>query len=138
MDIWAAQDTGVEDGGAPGQAMLWSAGKLQQKVSSGWGRVKMGWTQGGLQWAGQLEHTHRQWGRDQEQEGVVQAHCQQEITGGLVHADGQEEVLVLGEEVWEEWTGQAVEGTDWRKRAKDEWAAKETKRGQCSAAGKLA
>jgi hypothetical protein len=37
------------------------------------------------------------------------------ITGRLVHADGQEEVLVMGGEVWEEWTGQAVEGTDWRK-----------------------
>ena len=48
-----------------------------------------------------------------------------EITGRLVHADGQEEVLVLGGEVWEEWTGQTVEGTDWRKWAKDEWAAKE-------------
>ena len=47
------------------------------------------------------------------------------ITGRLVHADGQEEVLVLGEEVWEEWTGQAVEGTDWGKGAKDEWEAKE-------------
>ena len=47
------------------------------------------------------------------------------ITGRLVHADGQEEVLVVGDEVWEEWTGQTVEGTDWRKGAKDEWAAKE-------------
>jgi hypothetical protein len=47
------------------------------------------------------------------------------ITGRLVHADGQEEVLVMGGEVWEEWTGQTVEGTDWRKGAKDEWAAKE-------------
>ena len=49
------------------------------------------------------------------------------ITGRLIqcHADGQEEVLVLGGEMWEEWTGQAVEGTDWRKGAKDEWAAKE-------------
>ena len=37
VDIWAAQDTGVEDGGSPGQAALWSAGKLQQKVGSGWG-----------------------------------------------------------------------------------------------------
>jgi len=37
VDVWAAQDTGVEDGGSPGQAALWSAGKLQQKVSSGWG-----------------------------------------------------------------------------------------------------
>ena len=36
-DAWAVQDTGVEGGGSPGQAALWSAGKLQQKVSSGWG-----------------------------------------------------------------------------------------------------
>ena len=36
------------------------------------------------------------------------------ITGRLAHADGQQEVLVVGEleEVWEEWTGQAVEGTN--------------------------
>ena len=47
------------------------------------------------------------------------------ITGRLVHADGQEEVLVVGDEVWEEWTGSAVEDTDWRKGAKGEWAAKE-------------
>jgi hypothetical protein len=46
-------------------------------------------------------------------------------TGRLLHADGQEEVLVVGDEVWEEWTGSTVEGTDWRKGAKDEWAAKE-------------
>jgi hypothetical protein len=44
VDVWAAQDTGVEDGGSPGQAALWSAGKLQQKVASGWGGRKMGWT----------------------------------------------------------------------------------------------
>ena len=47
------------------------------------------------------------------------------ITGRLAHADEQEEVLVVGEEVWEEWTGQEVEGTEWRKGAKDEWEAKE-------------
>ena len=47
------------------------------------------------------------------------------VTGRLVHEDEQEEVLVVGEEVWEEWTGQEVEGTDWRKGAKDEWEAKE-------------
>ena len=32
---------------------------------------------------------------------------------------------MVGDEVWDEWIGQTVEGTDWRKRAKDEWAAKE-------------
>ena len=49
-----------------------------------------------------------------------------EITGRLVHVDGQEEVLVVVNEVWwEEWTGQVVEGTNWRKGAKDEREAKE-------------
>ena len=44
VDIWAGQDTGVEDGGAPGQAALWSAGKLKDEVSFSWGGMKMGWT----------------------------------------------------------------------------------------------
>ena len=43
VDIWAAQDTGVGDGGAPGQAALWSAGKLNDEMGFSWG-VKMGWT----------------------------------------------------------------------------------------------
>ena len=47
------------------------------------------------------------------------------IIGSLSHADGQEEVLVVGDEVWEEWTGSAVEGTYWWKGAKAGWAAKE-------------
>ena len=47
------------------------------------------------------------------------------ITGRLTHVDEQEEVLVIDEEVWEEWTGQEVEGTEWKKGAKDEWEAKE-------------
>ena len=34
-------------------------------------------------------------------------------------ADGQEEVLVVGQEVGREWAGQAVEDTDWREGAKD-------------------
>ena len=33
---------------------------------------------------------------------------------------------MVGDEVWGEWTGQVVEGTDWRKGAKDEWEAKES------------
>ena len=37
------------------------------------------------------------------------------ITGSLSHADGQEEVQVVGDEVWEEWTGSAVEDIDWRR-----------------------
>ena len=36
-------------------------------------------------------------------------------------------MLVEGQEVWEEWTGQTIEGTDleWRKEVKGEWRAKE-------------
>ena len=32
---------------------------------------------------------------------------------------------MVGQEVWKEWTGQEVEGTEWKKGAKDEWEAKE-------------
>ena len=35
-----------------------------------------------------------------------------QITGGLTETDGQEEVLVVGQEVWDEWAGQTVEDTD--------------------------
>ena len=44
VDIWAAQDTGVEDGGAPGQAALWSAGRLKREMEFSWGGMKLGWT----------------------------------------------------------------------------------------------
>ena len=47
------------------------------------------------------------------------------ITGQRVQADGDKEVLVEGNEVWEEWTGQAVEDTEWRRQAKGQWRAKE-------------
>ena len=30
-------------------------------------------------------------------------------------------MAMVRQEVWEEWTGQVVEGTDWGKGAKDEW-----------------
>ena len=40
-----------------------------------------------------------------------------------MHADGEVEGLVEGQEVWEELMGQSVEGTDWRRRAKEEWRA---------------
>ena len=42
VDIWAAQDTGVEDGGASGQASLWSAGRLKDEVGFSWGRGEDG------------------------------------------------------------------------------------------------
>ena len=46
-------------------------------------------------------------------------------TGQRVQADGDKEVLVEGNEVWEEWTGQAVEDTEWWRQAKGQWRAKE-------------
>ena len=47
------------------------------------------------------------------------------ITAGLAEAEGQEGVLVEGQKVWDEWTRQSVEDTDWRKGAKDQWEAME-------------
>ena len=34
-------------------------------------------------------------------------------------------MLVEGNEVWEEWTGQAVEDTEWRRQTKGQWRARE-------------
>ena len=48
-----------------------------------------------------------------------------EVIGQRVQADGSSGVLVEGQEVWEEWTGQAVEDTEWRKEAKGQWRARE-------------
>ena len=52
------------------------------------------------------------------------------ITGQRVQTDGDKEVLVAMEgnevwEQWEEWTGQIVEDTEWRRQAKGQWRAKE-------------
>ena len=47
------------------------------------------------------------------------------ITGQRVRADGDKEVLMVGQEIWEEWTGQTVEDTEWRRQAKGQWRAKE-------------
>ena len=33
--------------------------------------------------------------------------------------------MVEGQEVWDEWTGQAVEDTEWRKKIKGQWRGKE-------------
>ena len=30
-------------------------------------------------------------------------------------------MLAVGQEVWEEWTGQTVEETEWRKEVKRQW-----------------
>ena len=34
-------------------------------------------------------------------------------------------MLVEGQEVWEEWTGRAVVDTEWRKKIKGQWRARE-------------
>ena len=46
------------------------------------------------------------------------------ITGQMVQADGGSELLVEGQEVWEEWTGRTVEDTRWRREAKGQWRAR--------------
>ena len=46
-------------------------------------------------------------------------------TGQRVQADGDKEVLMEGQEIWEEWTGQTMEDTEWRRQAKGQWRAKE-------------
>ena len=43
------------------------------------------------------------------------------ITGQNVQANGGREVTVVGQEVWEEWTGRTVEETAWRTQAKSQW-----------------
>ena len=45
------------------------------------------------------------------------------ISGQRVVAGGGREVLVEGQEAWEEWTGQVVEDTEWRGEAKGQWRA---------------
>ena len=53
------------------------------------------------------------------------------ITGRLVHADGQEEVPVMGGEVWEEWTGQTMRAqTGGRGRRTNGQPKKEQYRGE--------
>ena len=47
------------------------------------------------------------------------------ITGQRVQADGGSGVLVEGQQVWEEWTGQTMGDTKWRKKIKGQWRAKE-------------
>ena len=46
-----------------------------------------------------------------------------DITGQMVQADGGREVMVVGQEAWEEyqWTGQTIEETEWRKEVKRQW-----------------
>ena len=47
-----------------------------------------------------------------------------DIAGQRVQADGGSEMLVEGQEEWEEWAEQTVEDTEWRKEVKGQWRAK--------------
>ena len=49
------------------------------------------------------------------------------ITGQRVQADGGREVLVEGQEVWEDWLKKTVEDTGWREEAKGEGASSSEK-----------
>ena len=79
--------------------------------------------------SGQNSWRGRAGSRDSVQTRVVQTQNEQGAAGGDYRtegaADGGREVLVEGQEVWEEWTGQTVEDTEWRRQAKGQWRAKE-------------
>ena len=62
---------------------------------------------------------------------MAEAQDEQETAGGhhrigqRIQVDGDKEVLVEGQDVWEEWTRQTVEDTEWRKEVKGHWRAKQ-------------
>ena len=82
-------------------------------------RVAIGRTAGGVEQAVEIRCRQEWYEHKMSREQLVG------ITGQSVQADGDKEVLVEGNEVWEEWTGQAVEDTEWRRQAKGQWRAKE-------------
>ena len=82
-------------------------------------RVVVGRTAGGVEQAVGIRG-RQEWCKHRMSRGQLVG-----ITGQRVQADGDKEVLVEGQEVWEEWTGQAVEDTEWRRKNKGQWRAKE-------------
>ena len=82
-------------------------------------RVAIGRTAGGVEQAVGIR-CRQEWHRHKmSREQLVG------ITGQRVRADGDKEVIMVGQEIWEEWTGQTVEDTEWRRQAKGQWRAKE-------------
>ena len=82
-------------------------------------RVAIGRTAGGVEQAVGIR-CRQEWHRHKlSREQLVG------ITGQRVRADGDKEVLMVGQEIWEEWSGQTVEDTEWRRQAKGQWRAKE-------------
>ena len=82
-------------------------------------RVAVGRTTGGFEQAVSIRSRQEWYRYEMNREQLVG------ITGQRVQAGGGSEVLVEGQEVWEEWAGQTVEDTEWRRKAKGQWRAKE-------------
>ena len=82
-------------------------------------RVAVGRTPGGFEQAVGIR-TRREWCRHSMSREKLLG-----ISGQMVQAEGVTEALVGGQEVWEEWTGQRVEGTGWRRKAKGQLRAME-------------
>ena len=82
-------------------------------------RVAIGRTAGGVEQAVGIR-CRQEWHRHKMSRGQLVG-----TTGQRVRADGDKEVLMEGQEIWEEWTGQTVEDTEWRRQAKGQWRAKE-------------
>ena len=82
-------------------------------------RMAVGRTAGGVEQAVGIR-CRQEWHRHRMSRGQLVG-----ITGQRVQADGSREVLVEGQEVWEDWLGQTVENTEWRKEVKGQWGAKE-------------
>ena len=83
-------------------------------------RVAVGRTAGGFDRAVGIK-SRREWQRHKMSRGQLVG-----ITGQRIQVlDGGKEVLVEGQEVWEEWTGQTMEDTEWRKEVNGQWRAKE-------------
>jgi hypothetical protein len=78
-------------------------------------RVAVGRTAGGFEQALGIR-SRREWQRHKMSRGQLVG-----ITGQSVQADGGREVLVVGQELWEEWTEQTAEETERSKNAKRQW-----------------
>jgi hypothetical protein len=78
-------------------------------------RVAVGRTAGGIDQAVGIR-SRREWQRHKMSRGQLVG-----ITGQSVQADGGREVLVVGQELSEEWTEHTVEETEWRRKAKRQW-----------------
>ena len=82
-------------------------------------RVAVGKTAGGVEQAVGIR-CRQEWCRHKMgREQLV------ETTGRRVQTGGGKEIMVEGCEIWEEWTGQEVVDTAWRREVKGQWRAKE-------------